>query len=65
MSYTEDPTLALSESFEAAQAAIAKTRELDSIDVKLGKRSPDSLHWIDRETARRSRPLFPRQYRKS
>lgn len=49
----------------AVDAAIAMTRKLDTLDVLTGKRSADYLHFIPRELARRSKPVFPREYQKS
>lgn len=49
----------------AIQAGVARTRELDALDVRHGRLSPDALHLIPREMARRSRPVFPAAYRES
>lgn len=49
----------------AVDAAIAVTRKLDTLDVLAGKRSADYLHFIPRSMARRSKPVFPREYQKS
>jgi hypothetical protein len=47
------------------QAAIARTRELDRLDVMSGKRRAESLHFISSEMARNSKQVFPKKYRKS
>jgi hypothetical protein len=47
------------------QAAVANTRLLDALDVLQGRRSADSLHFIPRDLARQSRPVFPAKYRRS
>lgn len=47
------------------QAAVARMREQDTLDVLSGKRNADSLHFIPREIARQSKPVFPAKYRKS
>ena len=46
-------------------AAVARTREQDAADVRSGKRTADSLHFIPRELARQSKPVFPKRYQKS
>lgn len=53
------------EQWAELQAAIARTRELDTLDVLSGKRTPDSLFLIPRSVARQSRPVFPPRYKKS
>lgn len=49
----------------ALDAAVAMTRQLDTLDVLSGRRSADALHFITRSTARRSKPVFPPRYQKS
>ena len=48
----------------ALAAALEMTRRLDIVDVQAGKRSADSLHFVPRSMARKSRPVFPATYRK-
>lgn len=55
----------LPETWAEIQAAIARTRELDALDVLSGKRTPDSLFLIPRSVARQSKPVFPPRYLKS
>lgn len=49
----------------ALDAAVAFTRQLDIQDVREGKRSARSLHFIPRSMARQSKPEFPPVYKKS
>lgn len=49
----------------ALEAAVARTRRLDRLDVLSGKRSADALHFISRSMARQTKPVFPVKYRKS
>jgi exopolyphosphatase/pppGpp-phosphohydrolase len=49
----------------AAGVAAAVTRRLDTLDVTGGQRRPDYLHFVPRDLARASQPVFPPTYRKS
>jgi len=51
--------------FSDVQAAIARSHELDRLDVLSGKRKASSLHFISAEMARSSKPIFPKKYQKS
>ena len=53
------------EQWAEIQAAVAKTRELDELDVRSGRRGADALHLIPRDIARLSKPVSPAKYRKS
>lgn len=46
-------------------AAAAMTRHLDQLDVVTGRRSADYLHFIPRDVAHSSKPVFPIRYQKS
>jgi hypothetical protein len=50
---------------DATQAAIALTRKLDALEVERGGRDAESLHFIPRSMAKRSKPAFPSGYRRS
>lgn len=47
------------ERFDAAMAEIAKTRELDRLDVRSGRISPLALSWFTREYVQSLTLIFP------
>lgn len=47
------------------EAAKAMQRQRDALEVRNGTRTADSLHFITRSVARRSKPVFPSRYQKS
>ncbi|HBD20444.1 MAG TPA: hypothetical protein DC063_10450 [Arenimonas sp.] len=49
----------------AAEVAAAVTRRLDALDVVAGQRRAEDLHFVPRDLALASRPVFPPTYRKS
>lgn len=52
-------------STRALELTVAKTRELDTLDVLSGRRRADALHFISRSMACQTTPVFPRKYLKS
>lgn len=48
-----------SERFDALMAEAAKTRELDRLDVREGRISPQALCWFSRDYVESLRLVFP------
>jgi len=45
------------------EAALAVSHKLDALDVRSGKRSPESMLLISRERARQSKRTFPKKFK--
>jgi hypothetical protein len=46
-----------------AQTAVAKTRAMDSEDVRSGRMVAEQLHLVPKDMVKRARVVFPTRYR--